>query len=180
MLLALPVIWSVCHPSVLGDIIHGLDLDPTWNYSFPSSFQGKPLFPSIFWASSMWNHPDKGHFLYGGQCHWHANGWSPTIVRHWNMPFQWVFQCVCHQKAIQWKHHIACTILVLDLWWLGGNFHLVCTGCTMVPWPTLGMVGVGQLSYIWYHGTRYPMPCRHDMAGTVPNANDHRHRPCTI
>jgi len=66
LLLALPVIWSVCHPSVLGDIIHGLDLDLARYYGFPPSFQGKPLFPSIFWVSSMWNHSDNYRIPYGG------------------------------------------------------------------------------------------------------------------
>jgi len=122
VLLALPVIWSVHHPSVLGDVIHGLDLDLAWNYGFSPSFQGKPLFPSIFQVSSTWNHPDNYRIPYGGRHHWHADGRSPTTVCHRNMLFQWLFRCLCHWKAIQWKHHIASTIMVLSLRRLWGEF----------------------------------------------------------
>ncbi len=72
LLLALPVILSVCHPSALGDVIHGLGLDLAWNHSFSPNFQGKLSFPPHFQVGSTWNHPDNYHLPYGGIRHRHA------------------------------------------------------------------------------------------------------------
>jgi len=123
--LVLPVVRSVRRPSSHDDVIQ----------------------------SSTWNHPDKDPFLYGRR-HRHYDGRSISIIRHRKTLFRWIFRCVCHRNAVRWKYRIASTILVLNLRRLGGNFHLVCTGCTTVPWPTLGTVGVGQSPYKWYHGTQ--------------------------
>jgi len=91
VLLVLPVMWSVHHLSSPDDLIQGLDKDQTWKLGFPPIFQGKPLFPPCFQVSSTWNHPTTNHFLYGGQCHWHAGSRSTSLVHHWNMLFQWIF-----------------------------------------------------------------------------------------
>ena len=124
--LVLLVVQSVHHPSSLDDVIQG----------------------------STWNYPDKDPFSYDCRRHWHYDGRSISIVRHWKTLFRWIFRLICHRKAVRWKRRIASTILVLDLQQLGRNFHLVCTECTTVPTPTLGTVGVGRLLYVWYHGTQ--------------------------
>ncbi len=47
----------------------------------------------------------------------------PMVGRHRNMLFQWLFRCLlCHRKAVQWKHRIASTIMVLSLRRLRGEF----------------------------------------------------------
>jgi len=45
LLLALLVIWSVCHPSVLGDVIQGPDLDQTWDHDFSPISRENCCFP---------------------------------------------------------------------------------------------------------------------------------------
>ncbi len=150
MLLALPVVWSVHHPSVLGDIIHSLDLDLAWDYVFPLSFQGKLLFPSIFRVSSTWNHPDKDHFLYSGWCHWHANGWSASTIVWYVIITS--YSDGHHRNAIRWKYHKSSTIVVLNLWWLG-NFPL----SMYHLYHSTSFYGSGHTSRLTvvYYGTTY-------------------------
>jgi len=45
LLLALLVIWSVHHPSVLGDVIQGPDIDLAWDHGFPPDSRENRYFP---------------------------------------------------------------------------------------------------------------------------------------
>jgi len=123
----------------------------------------------------MWNYLDNYHFSCGGQCHWHANGWSFTIICHWNKLFQWLFQCVLHHRnAIWWKCHIASTILVLSLWQLGKGFPS-CMCHLYHSTPAYSTYHSSRLIVI-YCSTVVPNPRGTWYDSTVPSVIGCRHR----
>jgi len=91
VLLVLPVMQSVHHPFVPGDIIQGPDKDQTWILAFSPGFQENLPFPLIFPLGSMWNHQTNGSLPYIGQHHWYTDGQSFHHICHWYKLFQWVF-----------------------------------------------------------------------------------------
>jgi len=172
--LVLPVIWSVRHPSLPGDVIQDPDLDLTWNLVFSPSFQEIRPFPLHSRVSSTWNHPTTNRFPYGGRRHRHADGRSPTIVRHRNTLFRWIFRCVRHRNTVRWKGRTSSTIVVLSLRWLGKEFpsrtYRIYHGT-----PAYGTCRSSRLIAVYY-GTMVPNPRGTWYDGTVPSSIGCRRR----
>jgi len=81
---------------------------PDVETSISPSFQVNPVISPVP-IGSMWNCISYGFIS------------RPISVACWPLHYLcwWIFPCLCHWGAMQWKPHVASTNLLLWLWWWG-------------------------------------------------------------